>query len=311
VSDEQPVSPRRGRRLSGKVRAVLAVAAVSLLTNFVTLARQGIEKWWASIIDNGDLRIAWAGSQRPPGISIQANAEGGKSVGFDPDEEVSLAAGRYAIKVMQYDRQLPVTLLSSAGKEIHYAQVARFRTEVVRVKSTPTDPVFSGVYDLVADGLGGPKSPSRHVPRVYQGFHQNGTMLWFSDTNTFILLRASDGAWTEVPGAPYPSDPCLYQQSCIDARAHAPKSLHAPILGGYQVWNAFKRDLGWMTGYCIYWDDVVREDFERGFLVGPLRAASFGEISVGIELYSEGGRRLWRSPTLFGVKPAGCKAANN
>ncbi len=79
---------------------------------------------------------------------------------------------------------------------------------------------------------------------------------------------------------------------------------------GYRVWNTFKKDLGWTTGYCIYWDAVVLENFERGFLVGPLRAAPFGEISVGIGLFSDKDRRLWRSPALFGVKPAECKTAN-
>jgi hypothetical protein len=290
---------------------VLGVLAL-FVWNCLNVARQGVEHWWAAIVNNGNLQIVWDRGERPPGVSIQANTEDGNGVGFDPDEKVSLAAGRYAIKVMQFDRQLPVTLLSPAGEEIHYAQVARFRTETVRIKSTPTNLVFSGVYDLVADGLGRPKSSSRRLHRVYQGFHQNGTMLWFYDTNTFLILRASDGTWTEVQGAPYPKDPCLYNLDCVDARVHPhpPKGMHTSVGGGYQVWNAFKMDLGWMTGYCIYWDAVIREDFERGFLIGPLRAAPFGETSVGFGLFSDKGRNLWRQPTLFGVKPAECKAGN-
>jgi hypothetical protein len=297
-------------RLGGKALGVLAVTVVSLLTNGLTIAQQGVEKWWASIISNGKLQIVWVGSERLPGISIQAKGEDGKGLEFDPDAEVSLAAGRYAIKVTQFDRQLPVALVSSSGKEINHAEVARFRTTVLRIKPNPTDPVFSGVYDLVADALGGPKAPSRRLPRVYQGFHQNGTMLWFFDTNTFFVLRASDGTWTEVPDAPYSEDGCLYSQDCIDAREHPPKGLHVPIGGGYRVWNTFKKDLGWMTGYCIYWDTVVREDFEHGFLVGPLRTSRIGEIALSISLFSDKDRKLWRSPTLFGVQPAACQARN-
>src|ERR1039458_9848743 len=83
-------------RLGGKALGVLAVTVVSLLTNGLTIAQQGVEKWWASIISNGKLQIVWVGSERLPGISIQAKGEDGKGLEFDPDAEVSLAAGRYA-----------------------------------------------------------------------------------------------------------------------------------------------------------------------------------------------------------------------
>src|ERR1035438_6599454 len=306
VADPAPTT----KRLGGKLLGVLALTAISLVTNVLTITRQGVEKWWASIISNGKVQFVWVGSGRPPGISIHAKGEDGKGFEFDPDAVVSLAAGRYAIKVTQFDSQLPVTLISSSGKEVNHAEVARFRTAMLRIKPTPTDPVFSGVYDLVADALGAPKAPSRRLPRVYQGFHQNGTMFWFLDTNTFIILRASDGTWAEVPDAPYPVDECLYRQECVDAREHPPKDLHVPIGGGYRVWNTFKKDLGWMTGYCIYWDTVVREDFENGFLVGPLRGSRNVEIALGVGLFSDKDRRFWRSPTLFGVKPAACQVRN-
>jgi hypothetical protein len=318
MSEERPTGrqkrqspPERGRGVWGKLFGLPGATAVLLMTNCLTIARQGVEHWWASIVSNGELQCIWVASERPPGISIRAKAENGKGVEFDLDTKVSVAAGRYAITVMQFDRQLPVTVLSSTGKEISYAEVARFRTELLRIKAAPTDPVFSGVYDQVADGLGRPKSPSRHLPRVFQGFHENGTLLWFYDTNTFLVLRAGDGTCTEVQGPPYPRDPCLYEQDCIDARTHPPKGMHAEIGGGYGLWNnTLRKDLGWMTGYCIYWDGVVREDFERGFLIGPLRAAPFGETSVGIGVFSDRDPRHWREPTLFGVKPPECHAAN-
>jgi hypothetical protein len=309
--DAEPANPVPTKaRFRVKVVTLVAATVISLLTNVLTIARQGVESWWNSIITAGKLQIVWVDSERPPGVSIQAKGEDGKSFGFDLDANVPVSAGRYVIKVMQFDEQLPVTLLSSTGKEINHAEVARFKTTKLRVKPAPTDPLFSGVYSRLADALGRPRSASRRLPRVYQGFHQNGTMIWFFDTNTFFVLRASDGTWTEVPDAPYSQDECLYKQNCIDARGHAPKGLHVPIGGGYRVWNTFKKDLGWLTGYCVYWDTIVREDFERGFLIGPLRAMRDGEIALGLALFSDKDRRSWRSPTLFGVKPAVCQERN-
>jgi hypothetical protein len=57
-------------------------------------------------------------------------------------------------------------------------------------------------------------------------------------------------------------------------------------------------------------DSVTREDFENGFLVGPLRASPLGEIAVALGLYRDKDRQLWRTPTLFGKQPAECHDYN-
>ncbi len=165
---------------------------LSLATNVLTITRQGLENWWGSILNSGKLEVRWEGD-RPPGVSIQARGEDARGVEFDPDSTVPLPPGRYAIRVMQLDKQLPVTLLSLDGKETNYAEIDRFRKRTLRIRPTPTAPLFANVWDLLADSLGRPKSKSRRFSRVFQGFHQNGTILWFYDTRTFLVLKAQDG----------------------------------------------------------------------------------------------------------------------
>lgn len=65
-----------------------------------------------------------------------------------------------------------------------------------------------------------------------------------------------------------------------------------------------------MMGYCIYWDAIRREDYERGFLLGPLRASTIGDIAVALALYHDGDRSAWKMPTLVRSTPTTCNERN-
>jgi hypothetical protein len=297
----------QNKTFGGKVIALLASAIILLLTNILTITRQGLESWWSSLVNNGKLHVVWVGPL-PEGVTIEAKNDAGKGIEFDPNDSIGLPAGIYKITVQQYGRQLPVTLFSPEGASVTNAQLQSFHTTNLTIKPTPIDPLFANVYDLVADALGRPKGQKTNLKIVYEGFHENGTILWFFDTNTFYILRATNGSWTDQSGPPYPTDPCLYDQACIDRRDQAPRGFHAPIGGGNAIWKHSAKDLGWMLGYCIYHDAITQEGFENGFLLGPLAPASFGNIAMSLSMTSN--KHTWRSTILFGQTPAKCSQEN-
>jgi hypothetical protein len=296
------------QKWGARIKLLSASTAFLLLTNVLTITRQGIESWWSSLINNGNLKVGWSNGPMPQGVSVQAKGEDGKGVEFNPNSTVALTAGKYSLRVTQFDKELPIALLSDQGVPITHVTVRHFMTTQIIIKPAPTDPLFAGVYDRVANALGRPKNGGEKLSRVYQGFHENGTLLWLYDTNMFYVLRTSDGTWAEQPGAPYPDDPCLYNQACIDKRDQAPARFHAEIGGGNRVWKRFRNDLGWMIGYCIYHDAVLREEFEAGALIGPLGAATFGTTATALSL--DTAHKTWQQPTIFGGTLAKCEKAN-
>jgi hypothetical protein len=139
-------------------------------------------------------------------------------------------------------------------------------------------------------------------------------MLWFSDQNRFLIFQSGNaGTWSEISGPPYPTDSCVYKQACVDVCEKAPKGLHVPIGGGYLLWKErnLQKDLGFMTGYCICWDAVTSQNFERGRLIGPVLPSPVTRLANALAIYAGKDRTSWDWAALPMVGPPDCHMSND
>ena len=305
----RPIRKPAGRGLITEVRpklwAVIVLALGSLATNIATISSQGLSNWWNTAMNSGTLAVNWRG-ERLPGLAFEARSDDGQRIVFSPSEPVRLVAKSYKITARQHDRDLPTRMLSHEGGEIQNVSVKRFRSTSLFLEFNPTAPLFAQLYGLLEPELGAPILPPRRLAHVYQGFHERGIMLWILDLNAFYVLKSSDGAWEEIVGPPFADDECSYCQDCVDEKAKAPAGLHAPIGGGYEVWEQFHKDIGWLLGHCIFKKEVTYERFENGFMVGPLQASPKNKTAVAVVVTGSDDARRWRWPPLFGHEPATC-----
>lgn len=306
----RPIRKTSDQGLAAEIRprvwAAIMVAVGSLATNVVTISSQGLSNWWNSALNSGTLRVDWRG-ERLPGLAFEARSDDGQRIVFSPSEPVRLVAKNYKITARQHERELPTRMLSHDGSEIQDVSVNRFRSASLFLEFNPTAPLFSRVYGFLEPELGAPISPPRRLVNVYQGFHETGIMIWIFDLNTFYILKSSDNSWVEIVGPPYPDDSCYYLQDCVDDKARAPDGLHAPIGGGYEVWEQFRDDIGWQLGHCVFKEEVTYERFENGFMIGPLQASPKNKTAVAIAVIDGGHDRSWRWPPLLESEPATCR----
>ncbi len=297
-------------------RVLVVLGVVNLVINF---AREDINRWITTLLRDGQLIVEWGGAA-PPGAVVHASreyAQGGgntavPSFKFDLGRRVSLPAGDYALKVVQYERELPVLFADKAAptSEGSLAKVKRWRTTELVARFGDRAAPLSDVYrGQLAALLGRPTSKARVTERVYEGFFEKGKIIYSLDRGTFLVVSPSDAFWTEELDAPHSEDPCVYKQDCVDRLEKAPanRGLHAPIAGALPVWRRHREKLDWSTGFCIYHNQVNWQDFEHGILIWPLKASRAGVLSQALALTKTEKGRSWFAPNLAGVAAPDCR----
>jgi hypothetical protein len=86
-----------------------------------------------------------------------------------------------------------------------------------------------------------------------------------------------------------------------------------PIGGNYLIWKErnLQKDLGFMTGYCIYWDAATSQQFERGRLMGPVLPSPVTRIANALMIYTGKDRTNWDWSPSPKAKAPECHLSNN